>query len=158
MECRTLRQHLKDLVNEGYLQEFILDPRLPSKIRVQRQPKSTDENLGKTFVQYREGERHLRNSPKEGTSTKERTIYINEARRDNYPAIVTCPSTSPGRQSFSEEDAYSVHFPNNDALVVTVHIGCCKVSEILVDGRSSVNIMYGHALYRMEDLPSFLES
>jgi len=95
---------------------------------------------------------------KKAPAQKKRTIYINEARRDNYPAIVTCPPTSPGKQSFSEEDAYSVHFPNNDALVVTVHIGCCKVSKILVDGRSSVNIMYGHALYRMEDLPNFPES
>ena len=90
--------------------------------------------------------------PMEGTTTKERTIYVNEARRDNYPAIMTRPPTSLGRPvSFSEEDAYYVHFPRNDALMVTVHIGCCKVFQILVDGASSINILYGHALDRMED-------
>ena len=67
-------------------------------------------------------------------------------------AIVTRSLTSPGRLVFSsKEDTYSVHFPQNDALIVTVHIGCIKVSKFLVDGGSSVNILYDHALDRMED-------
>jgi len=37
------------------------------------------------------------NSPIEGTTTKDRTIYVNEAQMDNYPAIVTRSPTSPGR-------------------------------------------------------------
>ena len=53
--------------------------------------------------------------------------------------------------SFSEEDAYSMHFSHNDALVMMVHIGYCKLSKILVDGGSSINILYGHALDRMEN-------
>jgi len=31
-------------------------------------------------------------------------------------------------------------------------IGNCRVSKILVDGRSSINILYGGPLYRMEDI------
>ena len=90
----------------------------------------------------------------EGTTTKEKTIFVNEARRDNYPAIVTGPPTSPGRPvSFSEEYAYSVHFPHKDALVVTIHVGGCKVSKILVNRGNSVNILYGNALDRMENTP-----
>jgi len=46
-----------------------------------------------------------------------------------------------------------MHFCHNDALVVTAHIGCYKVSKILVDGGSSVNILYSHALDRMDDAP-----
>ena len=46
-----------------------------------------------------------------------------------------------------------MHFSHNDALVVMVHVGCYKVSKILVNGCSSVNIFYGHALDRMEDTP-----
>ena len=52
---------------------------------------------------------------------------------------------------FSKEDSYAIHFPHNDALVVTAYIGCCKVSKIFVDGGSSVNILYGHIVDRMED-------
>ena len=54
---------------------------------------------------------------------------------------------------FSEEDTYTVHFPHNDALVIAIQIGCCRVSKILIHGESSVNILYGHALDRMEDTP-----
>ena len=46
-----------------------------------------------------------------------------------------------------------MHFPHNDTLVLMVHVGCCKVSKILVDGGSNVNIFYDHALYRMDDIP-----
>ena len=61
----------------------------------------------------------------EGTATKERTIYVNKAQRDNYLPIVTRPLTSPGRPvSFSKEEVYSVHIPYNDTLVVTIHVGC----------------------------------
>ena len=75
------------------------------------------------------------NSSIEGTTTKERTIYVNEARRDNHQAIVTRPPTSPGGPIFFSEDAYFVHLPHNeDTLIVMVHIGCCKVSKILADG------------------------
>ena len=44
-------------------------------------------------------------------------------------------------------------FPHNDALVVMAHIGCYKVLKILVDGESSVNILYDHALDWMDDTP-----
>ena len=54
---------------------------------------------------------------------------------------------------FLEEDAYAMHFPHNDALVVAIHIGCCKVLKILVDVWSSVNILYEHSLCRIEDTP-----
>jgi len=92
------------------------------------------------------------NSPIEGTTTKERTLYVNEARRDSHPAIVTHPSTSAGGPVFSlEEDSYTVHFPCNDTLVMIAHIRCSKVSKILVDGGSSVNILYDHVLDRMKD-------
>ena len=90
-------------------------------------------------------------SPIEGITAKEITIYINEARRNDYPAILTSPPSSPGMPIFfSEIDAYAVHFPHNDALVVTIHISCCLMSKILVGRGSNVNILYGHALDRME--------
>ena len=82
----------------------------------------------------------------EGATTKEKAIYVNEVRRDNYPTILTSPPSSPGRPVYS----YVVHFPH-DALIVTMHIGCCQMSTILVDRGSSVSILYKHALDRMED-------
>jgi len=75
-----------------------------------------------------------------------------------YLAVLTHPPSPLSRLVFfSEEDAYTVHFSHNDALVVAIHIGCCKVSKILVDGGSSVNILYGHVLDRMEDTPELAQ-
>ena len=58
---------------------------------------------------------------------------------------------------FSKEDTCAIHFPHNDTLVVAIHISCCKVSKILVDKESSVNILYGHALDRMENTPELAQ-
>jgi len=88
----------------------------------------------------------------EGATTKERAIYVNEAQRDNYLVILTSPLSSSGKPIFfSETNAYIMHFLHNDALVVTMHIDCCWMSKILVDGGNIINILYGHALDWMED-------
>ena len=63
------------------------------------------------------------------------------------------PSSPLGRPIFLKEDAYIVHFSHNDVLVVAIHTGCCKVSKLLIDEGSSVNIMYRHTLDRMEETP-----
>ena len=39
-----------------------------------------------------------------------------------------------------------------------MHIGNCRVSKILVDAGSSVNILYGGALDRMEDTPELAQA
>ena len=44
-----------------------------------------------------------------------------------------------------------MHFLHNDTLIVTMTIGNCQMSKVLVDGRSSVNILYEGALDLMED-------
>ena len=46
-----------------------------------------------------------------------------------------------------------MHLPHNDTLLAIIHINCCKVSKILVYGGNSINILYEHALDRMEDTP-----
>ena len=54
---------------------------------MQRQVETIDEHLGSPLVQYREVNAIFRNSLIEDTITKERTLYVNEARRHNYLAI-----------------------------------------------------------------------
>jgi len=89
-------------------------------------------------------------TPIEDITVKEKVIYVNEARRGGYPIILISLPSSPGRPIyFSETDAYAVRFPHQDALVVTMHIGCCRMSKILVDGG-------GHALDWMDDTPGFV--
>ena len=91
--------------------------------------------------------------PLEGNTSKEKVIYVNETRRTNYPTVLIGPPLFLSRLvTFSEDDAYAVHFLHNDALIIIMHIGNCRVSRILVDNGSSVNILYGSAPDRMDTL------
>ena len=47
--------------------------------------------------------------------------------------------------TFTEEDAKGIHFPHNDTLSVTATVANSKITKILVDGGSSVDILYLHA-------------
>jgi len=50
-------------------------------------------------------------------------IYINEAIKSNYPMMLTGPPSFSSRLiSFSEDDAFVMHFSHNDALIITMHI------------------------------------
>jgi len=52
-----------------------------------------------------------------------------------------------------DSDAAAVPFSHDDALIITMLIGNCQMSKILVDGGSSVNILFGGAINTMEDTP-----
>ena len=65
--------------------------------------------------------------------------------------LIGPPSTPSGLITFSDADTCVVHFSYNDDLVITMHLGNCQMSKILVDGGSNVYILYGSALDRMEE-------
>ena len=68
--------------------------------------------------------------------------------------VLARPSLAPSKPIlFSDSDTSIVHFSQNDALIVTMLISNCRASKILIDGGSSVNILYGGALDKMEDTP-----
>ena len=74
--------------------------------------------------------------------------------KGHLPTVLTGQPLVPTRPIFfSDSDATFVHFPHNDALIVTMLIDNCRVSKILIDGGSSVNILHGRALNQMEDSP-----
>ena len=74
--------------------------------------------------------------------TKEKAIYINEARRSRYPMVLKdLPPTLSRLISFSDADTMVVHFPHNDALIITMITNNCQVYKFLVDRGSSINIL-----------------
>ncbi|KAF8050647.1 hypothetical protein N665_1913s0003 [Sinapis alba] len=52
--------------------------------------------------------------------------------------------------TFKASDKNSVSSPHNDLLVVKILIANCKVLRVLVDTRSSVNLIFRESLQRME--------
>ena len=87
-------------------------------------------------------------SPIEDTTTKERAIYVNMAR---CMVLMGPPSTLSRLVTFSDVDTHVVLFPHNDVLVITLLIGNCRVSKILIDAGNNINFLYEGALDRMED-------
>ena len=149
VDCRSLRRKLQELVNRGYLKEFILNPGQPSETRVQKdapEASQQEDQVSRTLIQYREVNTIFGASPIEGITAKEKAFYINEARRSIYPTMLTNSPLSSSRPiSFSDADAMVVHFSHNDALIVIMIIGNCWMSKVLVNRGSFVNILYGGA-------------
>jgi len=98
IECRILRRHLHDLVNQGYLREFTFSQGQPSETKVQKEHPPQDSQASSALIQYREVNVIF------GSTLID---YVNKARRGGYLAILTSPSLSLGRPIyFSETDAY----------------------------------------------------
>ena len=66
--------------------------------------------------------------------------------------VLMGPPSTPRRPiTFYDADTYAIHFPHNDALVITMLIGNCRMSKISVDCESNINILYKGTLDKMED-------
>jgi len=64
-----------------------------------------------TLFQYQEIKAILGSSPIEGTTTKEKAIYINKAHMSKYPTVLIGMPLTPSRPiSFSDADVLAVHF------------------------------------------------
>ena len=50
---------------------------------------------------------------------------------------------------FSEEDAWRLHHPHDDALVVSLQVGDYNMHRVLIDNSSSADILYYLALQQM---------
>jgi len=93
-------------------------------------------------------------NPIEGSTAKERKLYVNEARRGCYPStVIASPAAHTHPITFTADDAIKVRFPHNDALVITIQMGNCKMARVLIDIGNNVNILYGEALNQMEETP-----
>ena len=62
------------------------------------------------------------------------------ARKD--PQIFGTPPLESNMMTFEAADAEATNFPHNDPLVVKVMIADCKVSRVLVDTGSLVNLIF----------------
>lgn len=158
VNCRALVYFLKELLEQGYLKEYALSPEATQAANdIKNAPQSSgsgEPQIGKGAPQYKVVNSIHGATAIEGLTAKDRKIYVNRARQEPPLANFTSPPLPPTMPiTFTDEDAAGIHFPHNDALVVTIPIGNCRVSRVLIDQGSSVNIMYGQTLDQMEATP-----
>ncbi|XP_030938890.1 uncharacterized protein LOC115963837 [Quercus lobata] len=153
-DCRTLWNHLEQLVKEGKLQQFLYRP----------------NELGDQSRSGAQGNASLR--PPLGTIN---VIFAAPGRTGSQPdrmmsvarSLTEDPNSEPKRArleirpslSFLDEDKIGTIQPHDDALVVTLGIAGYDVKMVMVDQGSCVEVMYPD-LYRglnlkFEDLTAY---
>ena len=136
-DCKTLWNHLEQLVRDGKLKQFLHQP---SEQNGQARSRS---------------QRDTSSRPPLGTIN---VILTALGRTDSYPSRVMSVARSPAEDSnpepkrakmevrpalsFSNEDNVRTIQPQDDALMVTLRIGEGDMKKVLVDQGSGAEIMY----------------
>ena len=136
-ECRTLWNHLEQLVKIGMLNQFLYQPNgLNSQIGSGTQKSASSRSpLGTISV--------ILTAPGRTSSHPSRVMSID---RSFVEILIPDPKRSrmevQPTLTFSDEDKVGTLQPHDDALVVTLRIGGYDVKKFLVDQGSDVEIMY----------------
>ncbi|XP_075655167.1 uncharacterized protein LOC142625381 [Castanea sativa] len=137
-ECRTLRDHLSQLVRVGKLNHFLCQLRGQFRDGSHRgnipRPALGTNNVILAKLGGECGTSSRIMSVKGGLGDKVVEMGNQIAKRAKLSAVPIL--------GFSEEDKEGTCQPHDDALVVTIRIGGYDVKRILVDDRSGAKIMY----------------
>ena len=136
-QCRVLKDHLGQLVNAGYLKEFVVDSgNQGTRQCTQQKVNPLPPTLGVIEV--------IHAAPR-GTTT---------ARRKGVLAVVLaedCSGKQPAEKklkftqepiAFNDDDLEGTIQPHDDALVVTARINDFIVKRVLVDQGSGADVIY----------------
>ena len=136
-QCQVLKDHLRQLVNAGYLKEFAVDSgNQGTRQCTQQKGNPLPPTLGVIEV--------IHAAPR-GTTT---------ARRKGILAVVLaedCSGKQPAKKklkftqepiAFNDDDLKGTIQPHDDALVVTARINDFIVKRVLVDQGSGADVIY----------------
>ncbi|XP_075669828.1 uncharacterized protein LOC142639553 [Castanea sativa] len=153
-DCRTLWNHLEQLVKEGRLKQFLY------------QSNGQGDHSGSV------NQVNTSSRPPLGMIN---VIFAAPGRTGSYPSMVTCVARALAEDSsfepkrtkgnvppilgFSKEDKIGTIQLHDDALVVTLRIGGYDVKRVMVDQGSGANIMYTDLFkglnLKLEDLTTY---
>ncbi|XP_059446529.1 uncharacterized protein LOC132178089 [Corylus avellana] len=138
-ECISLRRGIENFIRNCRLVRFLADGR--NRGREPQEPLRRDGNNEAPDGRWDDRVGLIGR----GESNSARKAH---ARRVNVDDVFLLERPSKAQKkdpmilSFSEDDAEGVAMPHNDALVVKVTVGNHSIHRILVDNRSSVDILY----------------
>ncbi|XP_010245726.1 PREDICTED: uncharacterized protein LOC104589191 [Nelumbo nucifera] len=154
--CRNLKDEIKELIHCGYLKQFI---KRDDRSRIADQPREVSEFSNQD-----------QDHPPQDPLPPERPIHgvINMITRGLI--VVGCTSTAernsirelehedenPSKRHcmeeaiyFTKDDTRGIQYPHNDTLIVKMVINEFEVKQILVDSRSSADIIFMGSFEKM---------
>ncbi|XP_074355958.1 uncharacterized protein LOC141695623 [Apium graveolens] len=164
-ECRQLKDEIKALIKEGYLDEWVVKEVRRHKVNADRVKEeggraprgSNSENLEENkFVRDGSIRTIYGGDPEMECSNRALARYATEARfrplTDIHRLETRPPKVFKGESmdiTFREADARWVHHPHNDALVISIQIETKNIHRAFVDNGSSTNILYCSTFKKM---------
>ncbi|XP_058075829.1 uncharacterized protein LOC131224326 [Magnolia sinica] len=139
----NLKAEIENLIPKGHLRQYIKEEKQARK----------DEQLSRAADDGTEIRTIYGGPSKGGDSNQARKAHARSTDPEHYIHLTDKsskePQMSPCSLTFIEDDARGIQHPHDDALVVTMMIANWKVYRILVDTRSSADILYSEAFDKM---------
>ena len=140
-ECYDLKQQIKNLIRQGKLRHFVGRDHKDEKLKGKMEESSWPP-LGEIRVMI--------GGTSTGQSSKSKKMYLKVVQN------VQLSGQSPRMRgidkptmSFTDEEAERIHHPHDDAIVITLLIADYTTRRVLVDNRSSADILYYSAFQQM---------
>ena len=136
--CYDLKQQIEALIRQGKLQRFASEERTDPP--QEQAPRLENERPRPSIGDIR---MIIGGTTAAGSSKKARKSYLrmvhNVQLTGSVPKMSRIDNPVIG---FSEDDAWRLHHPHDDALVVSLQIGDYNMHRVLVDNGSSTDILY----------------
>ena len=133
-ECFDLKQQIENLIRQGKLRNFLgrdhQDEKLKGKIEESSRPP-----LGEIRI--------IIGGSSTGQLSKSKKAYLKVVQSVQLSRrSPRARSTDEQAITFTDENAERIHHPHDDAIVITLLIANYTTRRVLVDNRSSADILY----------------
>ena len=136
--CYDLKQQIEALIRQGKLQRFVSRERTdtPEEQAPRRENDRPRPPIGDIRM-------IVGGTAAAGSTKKARKTYLRMVHSVQLTGSVPkMPRIDNPVINFSEDDARRLHYPHDDALVVSLQIGDYNMHRVLVDNGSSADILY----------------
>ncbi|KAK6137891.1 hypothetical protein DH2020_028349 [Rehmannia glutinosa] len=136
-DCIQLRDEIERLIQQGYLQNFVL--------KEERGQNQEEDNLPRRGVIHM-----IAGGPSGGDSQSARRKHARNLTHDSKRKLKVMCVQNSSPITFDGRDLAGVEAGQNDPMVITMDIGNFAVQKVLVDNGSSTDILFMHVLRKME--------
>ncbi len=140
-DCYVVKEQIEALIRQGKLKKFVRRDNQEARPLKQEENKDRLEDRPRDIIG--EISTIVRDLASGGTSRSSRKAY---ARQGHNILVTQRPRKNVKMNdqiiTFSEDDARGIHQPHDNALVVTMTIASFITRRVLIDNRSSADIIY----------------